>query len=94
MIALLVRLAFGGIRTRLLASMLTIAIAGAAATTIVLALEVRATGDDPWARTFAAAHMMVAALDADLVRGARPVSRKAAEKALEKAQAGWVSGDG
>jgi chromosomal replication initiation ATPase DnaA len=45
-------------------------------------------------RTFAAAHQMAAALDADLTRGARPISRRAAEKALEKAQAGWVSGDG
>lgn len=45
-------------------------------------------------RTFAAAHQLAAALDADLTRGARPVSRRAAEKALEKAQAGWGSGDG
>lgn len=45
-------------------------------------------------RTFAAAHQMAAALDAGLTRGARPISRRAAEKALEKAQAGWVSGDG
>ncbi|HYD72598.1 MAG TPA: chromosomal replication initiator DnaA, partial [Candidatus Binatia bacterium] len=45
-------------------------------------------------RTFAAAHQMAAALDADLTRGARPISRRAAEKALEKAQARWVSGDG
>lgn len=44
-------------------------------------------------RTFAAARHVVAALDAGLKRGARPVSRKAAVKALEKAQAGWVSGD-
>jgi chromosomal replication initiation ATPase DnaA len=45
-------------------------------------------------RTFAAAHHMAAALDAELTRGARPVSRRTAEKALEKAQAGWVAGDG
>lgn len=45
-------------------------------------------------RTFAAAHRMAAALDAGLVRGARPVSRRAAEKALEKAQGEWGSGDG
>jgi chromosomal replication initiation ATPase DnaA len=45
-------------------------------------------------RSFAAAHRMAAVLDAELKRGARPVSRKAAEKALEKAQAGWVTGDG
>jgi putative ABC transport system permease protein len=53
---LLVRLAFAGIRSRLLASALTIVIAAAAAATIVLALEVRSCGVDPWRRTFAAAH--------------------------------------
>jgi chromosomal replication initiation ATPase DnaA len=45
-------------------------------------------------RTFAAAHHWAAALDAGLTRGARPVSRRAAERALEKARQGWVSGDG
>ncbi len=44
-------------------------------------------------RTYAAARQMAAALDAGLTRGARPVSRKAAEKALVKAQAGWALGD-
>ena len=56
MTALLFRLAFAGIRSRLLASALTIAIAGAAAATIVLALEVRSSGLDPWQRTFDAAN--------------------------------------
>ncbi len=56
MTALLFRLAFAGIRSRLLASALTIAIAGAAAATIVLALEVRSSGRDPWQKTFAAAN--------------------------------------
>ncbi len=56
MTALLFRLAFAGIRSRLLASALTIAIAGAAAATIVLALEVRSSGRDPWQQTFAAAN--------------------------------------
>ena len=56
MTAMLFRLAFAGIRSRLLASTLTIAIAGAAAATIVLALEVRASGVDPWQRTFDAAN--------------------------------------
>jgi putative ABC transport system permease protein len=56
MTVMLVRLAFAGIRSRLLASALTIAIAAAAATTIVLALEVRSSGLDPWQRTFAEAH--------------------------------------
>jgi putative ABC transport system permease protein len=49
---MLVRLAFAGIRSRLLASGLTIAIAAAAVAMIVLALEVRSSGIDPWQRTF------------------------------------------
>ena len=56
MTALLFKLAFAGIRSRLLASALTIAIAAAAAATIVLALEVRSSGLDPWQRTFTAAN--------------------------------------
>ena len=52
----LVRLAFSGIRTRLLASGLTVLLAAAAAATVVLALEVGQTGREPWERTFAAAH--------------------------------------
>jgi ABC-type lipoprotein release transport system permease subunit len=56
MTALLFRLAFAGIRSRLLASALTIAIARAAAATIVLALEVRSSGRDPWQQTFDAAN--------------------------------------
>jgi putative ABC transport system permease protein len=50
------RLAFAGIRSRLLASALTIAIAAAAVATIVLALEVRSSGIDPWQQTFAEAN--------------------------------------
>ena len=53
---LLFKLAFAGIRSRLLASALTIAIAGAASATIVLALEVRSSGLDPWQQTFDAAN--------------------------------------
>lgn len=46
-------------------------------------------------RTFAAAHAWAAALDANLVKGAKPVAMGAARKALEKAQAQWgASGDG
>jgi len=46
-------------------------------------------------RTFAAARQWAAALDAELVRGARPVALGAARKALEKAQAQWgAAGDG
>ena len=45
-------------------------------------------------RTFAAAHQMAAALDADLVKGAKPVALAAARRALEKAQASWGVGDG
>jgi putative ABC transport system permease protein len=56
MTGLLFRLAFAGIRSRLLASALTIAIAGAASATIVLALEVRSSGLDPWQQTFDAAN--------------------------------------
>lgn len=52
----LVKLAFAGIRSRLLASALTILICSAAAATIVLALEVGATARDPWQRTFSAAN--------------------------------------
>ena len=56
MTSMLVRLAFAGIRSRLLASGLTIAIAAAAVATIVLALEVRSTGVDPWEQTFTEAN--------------------------------------
>ncbi|MFI7062341.1 ABC transporter permease [Kribbella sp. NPDC050124] len=51
----LIRLAFAGIRSRLLASVLTVLLCSAAAATIVLALEVGATARDPWQRTFDAA---------------------------------------
>jgi putative ABC transport system permease protein len=60
----LVKLAFAGIRSRLLASVLTILLCSAAAATIVLALEVGATARDPWQRTFDAAngaHLLVSA---------------------------------
>ena len=50
------RLGFAGIRSRLLASALTVAIAAAAVVTVVIALEVRSTGVDPWQRTFAEAN--------------------------------------
>jgi ABC-type lipoprotein release transport system permease subunit len=56
MTVMLLKLAFAGIRSRLLASALTVTIAAAAAATIVLALEVRSSGVDPWQRTFAAAN--------------------------------------
>ena len=56
MIGTLARLAFAGIRSRILASTLTVLLAGAAAATVVLALEVGQTGRDPWERTFTAAH--------------------------------------
>jgi hypothetical protein len=46
-------------------------------------------------RTFAAAHLVVAAMDEDLVRVDRPVTLKAAKKALEKARVNWdAAGDG
>jgi putative ABC transport system permease protein len=56
MTGMLFKLAFAGIRSRLLASAITIAIAAAAVATIVLSLEVRSSGIDPWQRTFAAAN--------------------------------------
>jgi putative ABC transport system permease protein len=56
MTGMLFKLAFAGIRSRLLASAITIAIAAAAVTTIVLTLEVRSSGVDPWQRTFAEAN--------------------------------------
>jgi len=45
-------------------------------------------------RTFEAAHQAAAALDADLVKGAKPITLKAAKAALEKVQAAWGVGDG
>jgi chromosomal replication initiation ATPase DnaA len=45
-------------------------------------------------RTFAAARSLAAALDANLVKGAKPVALPAARRALEKAQAAWGGGDG
>jgi ABC-type antimicrobial peptide transport system permease subunit len=56
MTATLVKLAFAGIRSRLLASALTVLLSAVAAATIVLALEVGATARDPWQRTFDAAN--------------------------------------
>ena len=56
MTATLIKLAFAGLRSRLLASALTVLLSSAAAATIVLALEVGATARDPWQRTFAAAN--------------------------------------
>lgn len=56
MTATVVKLAFSGIRSRLLASALTVLLSSAAAATIVLALEVGATARDPWQRTFDAAN--------------------------------------
>ena len=56
MTATLVKLAFTGIRSRLLASALTILLTSAAAATIVVALEVGETARDPWQRTFDAAN--------------------------------------
>jgi putative ABC transport system permease protein len=54
--ATLVRLAFAGMRSRVLASLLTFLLSSAAAATIVLAVEVGATARDPWQRTFTAAN--------------------------------------
>jgi putative ABC transport system permease protein len=56
MTVMLVRLAFAGIGSRWLASALTVAVSATAVATIVLALEVRSTGNDPWQRTFGEAN--------------------------------------
>jgi putative ABC transport system permease protein len=53
---LLVRLAFSGIRHRRLAAVLTVVLAGSAAATVVLALQVGRTIRDPWQQTFDAAN--------------------------------------
>lgn len=46
-------------------------------------------------RTFAAARRLAAAIEADLVKAAKPVTLAAARRALERAQAGWGElGDG
>lgn len=52
----LARLAFSGIRSRILASTLTVLLGGTAAATVVLALELGDVSRGPWERTFAAAH--------------------------------------
>jgi putative ABC transport system permease protein len=55
-IVTLVKLAFAGIRSRTLTSVITALLAATAASTIVVALEVGATARDPWQRTFDAAN--------------------------------------
>ena len=45
-------------------------------------------------RTFAAAQAWAAALDEELVHGAKPVTTAIAKRALEKMQARWAGGDG
>ncbi|MEZ5995842.1 MAG: chromosomal replication initiator DnaA [Hyphomonadaceae bacterium] len=45
-------------------------------------------------RTFAAARLWAAALDEDLMRGAKPVSLAGAKRALQKVEARWGGGDG
>jgi putative ABC transport system permease protein len=69
----LIKLAFAGIRSRLLASALPILLSSAAAATIVLALEVGATARDPWQRTFDAAHGAHVLATAPTEAGARGV---------------------
>jgi len=45
-------------------------------------------------RTFAAARQLAAALDAGLVKAAKPVTLPAARRALERVQSAWGGGDG
>jgi hypothetical protein len=52
----LIHLAFAGIRSRLLPSLLTVFLALAASATIVTALQVGETTAGPWQKTFDAAH--------------------------------------
>jgi hypothetical protein len=56
MITTLIKLSFAGIRSRILANVITVVLCTASAATIVLTLEVRGTAVKPWERTFAAAH--------------------------------------
>ena len=72
----LVRLAFAGIRSRRLASALTILLSAAAAATIVLALEVGGTARDPWQRTFEAAHGAHVLANVSSEADARAVARR------------------
>ena len=94
MTVLLARLAFAGIRSRLLAAVLTVAISAAAMATIVLALEVRSSGVDPWQRTFAEANgahvLAVASSRADAVAVGRlpGVSERGVPVPLVLARAG------
>jgi putative ABC transport system permease protein len=76
MTATLVKLAFAGIRARLLASALTILLASAATATIVLALEVGGTARDPWQRTFAAANGAHVLATAGSEAGARAIAAR------------------
>jgi putative ABC transport system permease protein len=75
MTATLVKLAFGGIRARLLASALTILLSSAAAATIVLALEVGGTARDPWQRTFDAANGAHVLANVPSQAGARAIAK-------------------
>ena len=56
MMTTLLKLSFSDIRSRLLATILTVLLTGAAATTIVLTLEVGSTAREPWMKTFDAAN--------------------------------------
>jgi ABC-type lipoprotein release transport system permease subunit len=94
----LVKLAFVGIRSRLLASALTVLLSSAAAATIVLALEVGATARDPWQRTFDAAggaHVLATVpsrADARAIAGLPGVA--AWDEPIPNANVGVVSGGG
>src|SRR5262245_8740905 len=76
MIATLVRLAFSGLRTRALASAITVVLAATATATIVVALEVGATAHDPWQRTFDAANGAHVLTDASTAADAREIASR------------------
>src|SRR5262245_52166824 len=74
MIATLVKLAFSGLRTRALASVITVVLAATATATIVVAVEVGATAHDPWQRTFDAANGADVLVDASTAADARAIA--------------------
>jgi putative ABC transport system permease protein len=98
MIASIVKLAFSGVRSRLLGSAVTILLMATATTTVVIALEVGATAHDPWQRTFDAAngaHVLADAVtetDARSLAGRPGVAEASAPIPSASAQAELPSG--
>lgn len=76
MTKVLLGLAFAGIRTRLLASALTVVLSATVAATVVIGLEVGATVRDPWQRTFDAAHGADVLADVPTEADAQAIARR------------------